>query len=431
MRIIISFIFGVFALSSFGQLTIEEIAEQFSKHQYGKIYRCFDDNMKANLSKNQLKELWEQLERTSGTFVSLEDIVVEDLGELTRQTGVIKLEESALKFMVSESQEGRISGLFLSVLGYAIPSYGKELKTGKKFIIFKTHGMELNGELLVPVMCNNCPVVIMVHGSGPNDKDETIGPNKVFKDIALGLASKGIASFRYDKRFNVYPELLTEQFDLYDETINDAISAYYAVKGDTSVHFGKYVMLGHSLGAYAMPLIADSLSELNGAILMSANARKLEDLVEYQMHYLTNWDGEINDEEKKIVEENVLKAERIRSNNFSDTTSAKELLVYWPGKFWKGIATYDPVATLSQNKETPFLIMQGEKDYQITMLDFKIWMKAVGEQANVRMISLPGLTHLFTPTESEKPGPSDYFLPNNVSPTAIYEIADWVNKVIP
>jgi hypothetical protein len=94
-----------------------------------------------------------------------------------------------------------------------VPSYGKDLVTGKKYISFQSRSFNLSGELMLPINCNKCPLVILVHGSGALDKDETIGPNKVFYDLALGLASKGIATFRYHKRFSTYPELMEEPFD--------------------------------------------------------------------------------------------------------------------------------------------------------------------------------------------------------------------------
>ncbi|MDZ7606573.1 MAG: hypothetical protein U5K79_13515 [Cyclobacteriaceae bacterium] len=58
--------------------------------------------------------------------------------------------------------------------------------------------------MTLPKGKNSFPIVLFVHGSGPNDRDETIGPNKPFRDIAYGLAEKGIASLRYDKRTFVY-----------------------------------------------------------------------------------------------------------------------------------------------------------------------------------------------------------------------------------
>ena len=427
MKIFLFAFSTLIVFSTKAQSTIEEVAHCLSKHKYKKVYKSFDDNMKSKISKAKLEEIWVQMEKVSGNLTAMEDVTSTSVDGGVRQTAVLKFDQSALKLSLSENKEGKLSGLFISQLGYQQPKYAEGLGVGKKYINFNSHSFNMSGELVIPLDCKNCPVVIFVHGSGPNDKDETIGPNKVFYDLAMGLASKGVASYRYDKRSKLYPETVAGQFDLYDETINDAISAFRIIKSDTSLKFGKYVMLGHSLGAYAMPLIADSLGdELNGAILFSSNARKLEDLIEYQMNYLTNFDGELTSEEQKVIKENTQRAENIRTDNFTNETSAENLLAYWPGTFWKGIANYSPVSTLKQNKTTPFYILQGEKDYQITMTDFEIWRSEVGAQSNVTMMSYPGLTHLFTPTESVKSGPQDYFLPNNVDFKVIFDIADWV-----
>lgn len=53
------------------------------------------------------------------------------------------------------------------------------------------------GTLTLPVGKKKAPVEILVHGSGPQDRDETVGPNKPFRDLAWGLAERGIATVRY------------------------------------------------------------------------------------------------------------------------------------------------------------------------------------------------------------------------------------------
>jgi len=414
----------------YGQSTLEKVAKLMSKHQYSKVYRCFDDNMKSKVPVQQLKELWEQMESVSGKLVSVDEITIKPLEGGSKQTAVLTFERAALNMQLVENEKVKLAGLFLSQLGYQQPAYANGLGIGKKYINFVSDTYTLSGELVIPLSCNNCPVVILVHGSGPNDKDETIGPNKVFYDLSMGLASKGVATFRYDKRSNLYPETLEGQFDLYDETINDAIEALYTIKKDTALHFGKHVMLGHSLGAFSMPLIADSLGDqLDGAILFSANARRLEDLIEYQMEYLTAWDGEITKEEADLIKINTNKAANIRIGNYTTETAADSLLAYWPGKFWKGIETYNPVDQVRHNSTTPFYILQGERDYQITMTDFDIWKKAVGDQSNVSMKNYIGLSHLFTPSTSSKSGPNDYFIPNNVDYQVIGDIAQWVLEI--
>ncbi len=411
-------------------MALEDVVIQLDKGNYCKVYRSFDATMQKSLSKKQVKEVWENLVSSAGALKSVADVKTEDRDGGTKQTGILKFEKLAVKMILSQRADKKINGLFVTQLGYQPPRYALGLGTGKKRINFISDSLELPGELIIPIKCNNCPVVVLVHGSGPNDKDETVGSIKVFYDIAMGLASKGIATFRYDKRFAVYPELMSTQFDLYDETIHDAIAALQTIQQDTSLQFGKYVMLGHSLGAYSMPLIANTLERsLDGAILLSANARRLEDLIDYQMRYLTGFDDLITDEEEQIIIENTARSRNIRNGDYTDSTSAENLLAYWPGTFWRGVSAYDPVATVQSNSVTPFFLLQGEKDYQITMEDFATWKTAVGDMPNVSMQSFPGLTHLFTPTDADRGSPQDYFAPSNVDEGVIEAIAAWVKEL--
>lgn len=408
---------------------VEEVTSQLSRHRYRKVWRMFDANMKEKVTVKRLKEVWRGIEEVSGQYEGVEDIQDNSIDGRQRYRALLRFENGIYRFLLASNEDNKIDALFIQAMGYNLPDYGKNLKVGKRFLRFQTDTLLFSGELIVPVECNNCPIVIMVHGSGPNNKDETIGPNKVFQDLALGLASQGIASYRYDKRFFLYPELAEQPFDLYDETIDDAISAYTMIKADTSLHFGKHIMLGHSLGAFAMPLIADSLNDLDGAILFSGNARRIEDLIEYQMNYLTNYDDKLNSAEKKLIKKVEKGIERIRNGNYDENTPYADLLAYWPGKFWKGIAPYDPVAQLRSNTKTNFLILQGEDDYQITMEDYALWRANVATMNNVEMLSFPGLTHLFTPSKGQRPGPADYFIPNNVSYEVIVEIAAWIGTL--
>jgi hypothetical protein len=180
-----------------------------------------------------------------------------------------------------------------------------------------------------------------------------------------------------------------------------------------------------------VPIICDDLPWVDGGVVFSGNTRRFEDLIEYQYDYLLNLDGKLTKEEAQEIERIGENAEKIRNQEYSNTTPAKDLLAYWPGKFWKSIDAYKPTQVVSNNDKTEFFILQGEKDYQITMVDYSIWREEVGTKDNVKMMSFPNLTHLFTPTESKKPGPSDYFMPHNVDEQVILEIADWIKLVVP
>src|SRR5215471_13707260 len=100
-----------------------------------------------------------------------------------------------------------------------------------KVIIGKNGKYPLNGILTLPDDCaSKVPAVVLVHGSGSHDMDETIYGNKPFRDIAEHLSSKRIAVLRYDKRTFIYGKEMAKKKDfknltVKEETIDDAILA--------------------------------------------------------------------------------------------------------------------------------------------------------------------------------------------------------------
>jgi pimeloyl-ACP methyl ester carboxylesterase len=250
--------------------------------------------------------------------------------------------------------------------------------------------------------------------------------NKVFYDLALGLAANGIATYRYHKRFNVYPELQKTAFTVQDETVNDALAAVRQILADTSLPTGKVFVFGHSLGGYAAPMIGDSLPDIAGLILGAAPARKIEDVLEYQFQYfretgsVTKWQYLLyNPMHKKRVA-------KIRKGKFKK--GSKPMLVYMPGSFFKSVANYDPAENASK-QEIPLLVLQGEKDFQVTMVDFDMFKDKLQNRKNTAFISYPTLNHLFMTSTMEKPTTVEYFVPSNVSYSVINDISVWIKKV--
>src|SRR6202008_4493727 len=122
---------------------------------------------------------------------------------------------------------------------------------------------ELPGLLTYPSrMDYPVPAVVLVHGSGPHDADETIGPNKPFADLASGLASRGVAVLRYVKRTKQYPHCAQEKnFTYNQETVEDAAAAGHSLLGQDCVDAAKIFVVGHSLGATLAPRIAQFAPE--------------------------------------------------------------------------------------------------------------------------------------------------------------------------
>ena len=92
--------------------------------------------------------------------------------------------------------------------------------------------------------------------------------------------------------------------------------------------------------------------------------------------------------------------------------------------YWKWLAAYD-ILQAAQEISQPCLLLQGEEDYQATMEDFAIWQSALGEKANWRLISFPGLTHVFTAGQKAE-GNAIYARTDTVDAAVIRTIADFI-----
>ncbi|MBR3018011.1 MAG: alpha/beta fold hydrolase [Clostridia bacterium] len=143
----------------------------------------------------------------------------------------------------------------------------------------------LAGLLTLPAEAENpLPAVVLVHGSGPNDRDETVGQTKPFRDLAYGLAGQGIAVLRYDKRTYAYGASYTQEdlqtFTVREETIDDAVAAAELLRSDPRVDPERIYLIGHSMGAMLAPRIAQENPGLfAGIILLSGTPKTLADIV--------------------------------------------------------------------------------------------------------------------------------------------------------
>jgi uncharacterized protein len=108
------------------------------------------------------------------------------------------------------------------------------------------------------------------------------------------------------------------------------------------------------------------------------------------------------------------------------TDASKKLPLGVPPKYWLDLQGYEP-AKAAREVAKPMLILQGERDYQVTMEDFGNWKKVLGLRKDVKFISYPTLNHLFLEGKG-KSVPVEYATPGNVAPVVIKDIATWMGK---
>ncbi|MCZ7546127.1 MAG: alpha/beta fold hydrolase [Anaerolineae bacterium] len=319
---------------------------------------------------------------------------------------------------------GVLTGIAFAGVEAVSPPYVDMDAFEEREITFGLEGWELPGTLTLPVGAGPFPAVVLVHGSGPNDRDETLGPNQPFRNLAWGLASNGVAVLRYDKRTRVYTEELAEMGDLTldDETVDDALAAVEFLRGVEDIDPARIFVLGHSLGGHAAPRIGARDPDIAGLIILAGFTRPFEDIILEQSNYTAEVDGEVSAVEAARIE--AIEAEVARIKALTPESDAGGLLLGAPAAYWLDLAAHDPVAT-AQTLTMPMLILQGERDYQVTMADFQNWQDGLGDRDNVTLASYPALNHLFIAGEGVIT-PEEYAVPGFVAEEVVTEIAAWV-----
>jgi hypothetical protein len=307
----------------------------------------------------------------------------------------------------------------LEAFDYSPPSYVNQHAFTEQNVSFGTEHWKLPATLTVPNGAGPFPAVILVHGSGPNDRDETYGPNKPFKDIAWGLASRGIVVLRYEKRTKQYPEEFSkiQNFTVQEETIADAIAGVNFLYASSVVDHSKIFVLGHSLGGMLAPRIALQSDQIKGLILMAGPTRHLEDLILEQSRYLANLSGLNQSAELADLDRLVMKVKNLDINQ-------SEVVLGAPKSYWVDLATYDPVET-AQLLEIPLLILQGGRDYQVTMTDFARWNKTFYGNSSVALKTYPSLNHLFM-VGTGAPSNAEYLIEGHVAEEVVSDISSWI-----
>ena len=422
-------------VSKSGDLTnsAKEFVEILAREDFTEAVKNFDSTMKQVLPEEKLREAWKSLIAQVGPFKRQNSVRTEKWLQCDIVFVTCEFEKSVLDVKVVFNSKKQITGLWFvpsqPLLEYKPPAYANPDSFREKEVQVGTGEWALPATLTLPVGDGPFPAVVLVHGSGPHDRDETIGPNKPFRDLAWGLASKGIAVLRYEKRIKVhFAKLLplSESITVKEETIDDALEAASLLRRTEKIDAKKIFVLGHSLGGMLIPRMAPRDPEIAGFIVMAGPTRPLEDVILEQMTYIFSLDGNISESEKAQLEKIKLWIAKMKDPTLSETAPSADLPLGTPPKYWLDLRGYHP-PEVAKSIEQPMLILQGARDYQVTMEDFLGWKKALSSRKNVEFKLYPKLNHLFIEGEG-KITPAEYLTSGNVAEIVIDDIANWIKK---
>lgn len=290
----------------------------------------------------------------------------------------------------------------------------------------------LPGTLTLPATASptrQVPCLILVHGSGPNDRDETLGPNKPFRDLAWGLAKQGIATIRYDKRTRVYGARCVpagRELDYDTEAVDDAVAISQWAASIPEVDADSIYLLGHSLGGTLAPRIAERSRQLAGIILLAGLVRPLEEAILDQVTYLASLTANETPEIKAQIELLRMQVKNVKRVDTFEFDNSIPLPLGLPVSYWRMANQYRPAETAAR-LPLPILVLQGERDYQVTMLDFGLWQFNLMQKKNATFKSYPKLNHLMQEGNG-KSTPHEYQQPSPVPTYVIDDIATFIKQ---
>lgn len=291
-------------------------------------------------------------------------------------------------------------------------------------------GQALPGTLALPDGEGPFPAVVLVHGSGPHDRDGTFGPNRPLRDIAHGLAGRGIAVLRYDKRTRVHPFAFASnpEAGVDEESTDDAVAAIAALRATPGIDPERVFVFGHSLGAMLAPRIVQRAEAAAGGILFAASARKLLDLIPEQMARMARLQG---NEAAAASAEAMLDrlADATARLRAGETLAAAEAPLGLSVAYLRSTEALDPVAE-ARALEQPLLIMHGGRDIQVTALDWQAWQDAFDADPRVTLRHYPELGHLGIPSDPDDPLAA-YQQPGRVDESLLDDVAAWILAVAP
>lgn len=401
------------------------LLDRLQAQDYAGAETLFTAQMAQAVPADKLKAIWESLPAQLGVLRTRgEPSVTPHQG---MQIVVTRLEfaNGAINAQTAIDADGRIAGFLLQ------PAAAAAAAPVAADAAFEEHELRVGeGERALPATLalpkgqGPFPAVVLVHGSGPQDRDETIGPNRPFLDIARGLAAQGVAVLRYEKRSKARPQdFQGTAFTVDDEVTADAVAAVATLRAQPRIDGKRVFVLGHSLGGMLAPRIAHQSGQVAGLILFAAPARSLLTLLSEQNHRLLAQDGGITPQAQAFLDQLDAQIANVRGNATDDSTDTPLGL---PARYWRSLESIDPVAD-ARASALPLLLLQGGRDIQVVDADWRRWQEALAGDRRASFQSYPALNHLGIAGDGAGTL-AEYQRPGHVDAQLIADVAGWIRE---
>jgi alpha-beta hydrolase superfamily lysophospholipase len=293
------------------------------------------------------------------------------------------------------------------------------------------NGFNLAGTLTTPPTVAarlRSPGIVLVGGSGPTDRDETVVGIPIFTQLAKALADNGFIVLRYDKRGVGQSGGRTDTATLSDYA-DDVVAAVRWLSRRNDVDERKIIVCGHSEGGAVALIAAGREKKIDGVIAIAAPGGTGADLIlEQQRHLLDVMKASDADKQAKIELQKKIQAAVISGTGWEDIPPEvrKQADVPW----FRSLLAFDPAEALGRTKQ-PLLIVQGDLDTQVAPENadkLAELARARKKAGPVEAVHIPGINHLLVPATTGEVSEYGALKGTTISPKVSESIVDWVKK---
>ncbi|SCL50185.1 hypothetical protein GA0070604_2069 [Micromonospora eburnea] len=396
--------------------------------RFVEIAELFTPQLRALVSAETLQAAWAGEISKVGTVAAVGEPVSERAeAGLVRVSVPLTCEHGEVTVIMSVDDAGMMHGLRLSlptVTSWEPPSYSAPERFTEHEVTVGSGPLAVSGTHTLPRGRGPQPGVVLLSGGGPFDRDETSGVNKPLKDLAWGLASRGVAVARFDKLAFAHSRMAMKPGStVADEYVPHAVAAVRLLQQQPTVDPERVFVLGHSMGGRAAPRVAAAEASVAGLVILAGDTQPMHRAAVRVVRYLASMTPDSIPQ--AAVEAFTQQAALIDSPDLSPATPAADLPFGWPASYWLDLRGDDPVATAAA-LDKPMLILQGGRDYQVTVDDdLTSWQAGLAQRPDVVIRIYDADNHLFFPGSGPST-PAEYEPPQHVDPAVVADIAEWL-----
>lgn len=413
------------------------LVKYLKTESFQSVFEMFDPGMQRDMPVARLEEYWKTLTARHGGIEEIGGTRVETAEGRPMVVISTRFERGDIRVIVAFNGRDEVIRLFFTPASrgeplYSAPPYADSSIIEERGFVLKSGSFELPGTLTYPKSKGPFACAILLAGRGANDRDGTVGPNKPLRDLAWGLATRNIASLRYEKRTRAFgSQLDVSRLTYREEVVDDAAAAVREMLQTDRIDPSCVFLVGHGLGGQLSPEVVEQCrsgfrrtNQVAGVVVMGASARPIKDVITDQLNHMAMEDGESSPEERQTIIRFVNGIEEMAASR--DENHPPVMGITW--NYLQAINSYDALKTARKNG-VPYFIAQGGRDFQaVPSLDYAAWKEALEGRDGVYFKLYPRLNHLFMEGEGTSYA-KEYEIPGHVSEEFINDLAAWIQQV--